>query len=126
MRPIIPFVLAAALAAPAHAFVAENFKPVSPTGPSSFHVAYHGDSVVREFWCAAGDYVLHGLNRAPATRIYRISADRPSSGGIEFALTPGGAQPPGIVILGGDGRSLSAAAAWQLCERRKIFPEDLF
>jgi hypothetical protein len=117
---------AAILAGPSQAFVAENFKPVSPTGPDSFIVASHGDSVVREFWCAAGDYVLRGLRQPPATRIWRVSAPpQRATEGIEFSISSVGAQMPGIALMGGDGRSLTAAAASQLCERRKIFPDDL-
>lgn len=114
------------LAGPSQAFVAENFKPVTATGPSSFMVASHGDSVVREFWCAAGDYVLRGLRQPPATRIWRISAPpQRGSEGIEFSTSPDGSQLPGIAIMGGDGRSLTAAAASELCEMRKIFPDEL-
>src|SRR5690606_39144387 len=119
-------VLAATLAAPADAaFIAENMKPVTPTGPGRFEVASHGDSVVKEFWCAAGDYVLRGLGQPPATRIWRVSAPpQRGNAGIEFSLSPEGAQPPGIAILGGDGVSLTAAHAHQLCERRRIFPDE--
>jgi hypothetical protein len=119
-------VAATSFGAPAQAFVAENFKPVAQSGPERFVVGYRGDSVVREFWCAAGDYVIRGLGRGPATRIWRISGRRTGGQGIEFALNPDGAQPPGITILGGDGASLTAAAAWQLCEKRRIFPDEDF
>ena len=121
-------VLAAAVANPAAAFLARNDLVVEPAGDgSTFAVPYRGKSAVQDFWCAAGDYVLRGLNMPRSTRIYRVSEPPRRSGeGITFSLDPArSASRTGLAILGGgDGASLSIAHAQLLCDRGRLF--DVF
>ncbi|RVW00001.1 hypothetical protein EKE94_02130 [Mesobaculum littorinae] len=101
-------------------FQAENALYVEPAGNTSFDVPYRGGRAgASDFWCAAGDYVIRGLNAAPGTRIWRVSEPPRRSGqGIRFSLSPdGAASRSGLLTLFGQGdASLSAAHARALCE----------
>lgn len=128
MRLLLALTLAAAVATPAVAgFTARNLRPVVATGPETFAVQFRYDDVTREFWCAAGDYVMHGLGRGPATRIWRISGPQRGTDPMEFSLSPEGAQPTGLLHLNGsDNLSMTASHAFSLCDTRRIFPDEDF
>lgn len=86
--PIIA-ALVALLPAAAPAWIAQNGLVVEATGPQSFTVPYRGLSGARDFWCAAGDYVVRELNLSPTTRIYRTSpVPRPGGDAMDFSLDP--------------------------------------
>ena len=120
-------ILALALAlvpAAAPAWIAQNDLIVEPTGASDFTVPFRGKSEAREFWCAAGDYVIRELGKPPGTRIYRTSSPPRRSGqGISFSLSSEGATKPGIFLLSG-GPGLSAGFAQNFCKEVFIFEED--
>lgn len=110
--------------AAAPAWIAQNDLIVEPTGASDFTIPYRGKSEAREFWCAAGDYVIRELGMRPGTRIYRTSSPPRRSGqGISFSLSSEGAKKPGIVLLS-DGPGLSAGFAQSLCREPFFFDED--
>lgn len=99
----------------APAWIAQNGLVVEPTGGSDFSVPYRGKSGVRDFWCAAGDYVIRELGQPPGTRIYRTSSPPRRSGqGIRFSLSSEGAKRPGLFLFSG-GRSVSAGHAQGFC-----------
>ncbi len=80
-----------------------------------FEVPYRGLSGAPDFWCAAGDYVVRKLGRAPGTKIYRTSSPPRRSGqGILFSLSPEGAKKPGLIVFSGS-RGISAGHARELC-----------
>lgn len=122
MRILIPFAAAALMALPAHAFTATNGLSVYATSQTDFTVPYGGDSATTAFWCAAGDYVIRSLNMSRFTRIYRTSEPPRRSGEpIDFSLSPDrAASKTGVIILGGDGRSISADMAVTFCKRPVI------
>ncbi|MGO4915759.1 hypothetical protein [Pseudogemmobacter sp. W21_MBD1_M6] len=122
MRIFIPFAAAALMALPAHAFTAMNGLSVNATGPTEFTVPYSGNSDTTAFWCAAGDYVIRSLNMSRFTRIYRTSEPPRRSGQpIDFSLSPErAASKTGVIILGGDGKSISADMAVNFCKRPVI------
>lgn len=123
MRFVLTASVLIALAAPAQAFIAKNSLVVSPSGDGSFTVPYRGLSGASDFWCAAGDYVVRGLNMPSDTRIYRLSSPPRRAGqGITFSLSPEGAKRTGLALLGG-GRSVSAAHARQLCKPPRIIED---
>lgn len=103
----------------AQAFMAENRLIVIPTGSQDFTVPWRGESAAAEFWCAAGDYVRRELGMPGTTRIYRTSGPRRSGQGVDFSLSPEGAQPTGLLRLFTDSRGVSAAHARMLCDRFK-------
>ena len=106
------------LASPAFAFTASNDLRVHPTGDGQFTVPYRGQSAAAAFWCAAGDYVVRDLRQPASTRIYRTSAvPRLSGQGMDFALTAAASTgKTGLVLLGPDDGSISAALAQSLCD----------
>ena len=113
--------LAFTVATPADAFITQNGLIAQPHGPGDFTVPYRGKSALTDFWCAAGDYVIRGLNQPPSTRIWRLSPPPRRSGeGIRFSLSPkGAAGSTGIVtLLGAYDGSFSAAKAQSFCEFR--------
>lgn len=116
-RPVLALLLLSLAAPPVAAFTAENGQRVTPAGPGAFAVGWRGRSGAPDFWCAAGDYVLHALNRPPATRVYRLDAPpRPCGAAIRFGFDPARAAPTGLLRLQG-GRGLTAAYARRFCER---------
>ena len=103
----------------APAWIAQNGLVVEPSGGSDFAVPYRGKSGARDFWCAAGDYVIRELDQPPGTRIYRTSSPPRRSGqGIRFSLSTEGATRPGLFMIFGE-TSVSAAHARSLCDIRK-------
>ena len=79
-----------------------------------FSIPYMGRSHARDFWCAAGDYVISELNRSPNTQIYRLTpTPRPVDQPVRFSLNkrwkPVGASPvvPTVSVLrAGDAQAL--------------------
>lgn len=79
-----------------------------------FSIPYMGRSEVRDFWCAAGDYVVSELNLSPNTPIYRLTpAPRSAGSPVRFSLTKhwktavGAPVAPTITVLrAGDARAL--------------------
>ena len=100
-------------------YLTTNRLLVIPTSPTEFTIPFRGLSGDSDFWCAAGDYVIRGLNMPPTTTIYRTSPPPRGGGeGIDFSLTPENAQDPGIAILS-RGLGVSASFARNFCERRQ-------
>ena len=107
----------------ASAWIANNGLVVEPS-PGGFTVPYRGLSGAREFWCAAGDYVVEKLGLPPDTVIYRTSSPPRRSGqGISFSLSPEGAKRPGIFLLSG-GPGVTAGHARHLCDLFRIETES--
>lgn len=116
MRRLFYAALCAGLASPAAAFVAENGLIVRSGGSAGFDVAWNGPAGASDFWCAAGDYAIRGLNLPTATRIYRYDAPwRRSGETVRFGLQESLAQRTGLVRLQG-GRGLTAAYARHFCD----------
>ena len=119
MRHLLTAAVCAALATPAAAFTAQNGLVVRADGSDAFDVAWTGPSGAPDFWCAAGDFAIRGLNLPTATRIFRYDAPRRKGGeGIRFGLDESRAQPTGLLRLQG-GRGLTAAYARRFCERSR-------
>ena len=119
MKRFLAALVLATLPTTAPAWIAQNGLVVE-RAPGGFHVPYRGLSGARDFWCAAGDYVVRELNLPPDTLIYRTSSPPRRAGqGIRFSLSSDGATKPGIVLLSG-GRGVSAALARELCEAIRI------
>jgi hypothetical protein len=113
----------AALAFPAHAFLATNDLIVEPSAEGSFHVPYRGLNGASDFWCAAGDYVIRHLHRSPDTRIFRLSSPPRRAGqGVTFSLSSEGAKKTGLLTFG-DRRSVTASHARQLCEVPRLIAD---
>ena len=114
-------ILALLAATPAAAFQSQNNMHVTPDGPSGFEVSYRGGRAgVSDFWCAAGDYVVRGLNRPGDTKIYRTtSVPRRAGEDMRFSLSPEGAKPTGILTLIGQTNNVTAARARFMCEIRR-------
>ncbi|WP_444666749.1 hypothetical protein [Cereibacter changlensis] len=114
--------LTGALTVPAHAFRAQNDLIVDGSG-TEFHVQASPGQGASQSWCAAGDYVIRDLGIAPTTRIWRTSEPPRRQGqGVSFSLTPeGAASKTGLLVLGAEGASLTAAFAQQHCFR---YPEQ--
>ncbi|MEO9825678.1 MAG: hypothetical protein ABJF50_14780 [Paracoccaceae bacterium] len=113
-------VLALLVATPASAFVAKNGSVVRSTGGSSFEVPYRGHSGARQFWCAAGEYVVRELGQPVTTKIYRTSSPpRRAGNGISFSLSPEGAKRTGLLVLGNP-KGISASFARSLCDLDNI------
>ena len=99
----------------ASAWIAGNGLVVTPTGQSTFEVPYRGRSGVRDFWCAAGDYVRYELGLPGNTRIFRTTPPPRAKGtGIQFSLSPDGATASGLAIIGGS-KGIRALHATSLC-----------
>ena len=115
MKHVLTVLTLALLPTAAPAWMAENGLVVEPSGGSDFSVPYRGKSGARDFWCAAGDYVIRELGKPPGTRIYRTSSSPRRSGqGIRFSLSSDGAKKPGLFLFTG-GRSVSAGHARGFC-----------
>lgn len=123
LRALATASLMAGLALPAQAFMATNDLIVEPASEGNFHVPYRGLNGASDFWCAAGDYVIRGLDLPPDTRIFRLSSPPRRAGqGVTFGLSPEGARNTGLFIFG-DRRSVSAAHARQLCEVPRLIAD---
>lgn len=119
----IAAIFAAALAiaaSPAAAFIAFDSYRVDGDA-SRFMVQYKPGSAARNYWCAAGDFAIRGLNVNPTTPIYRISPrPLPRMTGMLFSLSPEGAtDDTGIFVIPNRGY-LSAGFAQSLCETRRM------
>ncbi len=113
----------AALPTMAPAWVAGNGLVVEERG-NGFTIPYRGLSGARDFWCAAGEYVIDHLGMRPDTRIYRTSSPpRRAGDGISFSLSSEGAKKPGIILLGGE-RGVSASHARSFCSILRIERES--
>ena len=100
-------------------YIAQNKLLVVPINATDFTVPFRGLSGDSDFWCAAGDYVIRSLGLPPATPIYRTSPPpRPGGAGIDFSLSPEGAQDPGLAILSRD-LGVSASFARNFCNQFK-------
>ncbi|MEM9425552.1 MAG: hypothetical protein AAGA06_02520 [Pseudomonadota bacterium] len=98
----------------APAWLAPNGLVVEPRS-DGFHIPYRGLSGARDFWCAAGEYVLRELRLPRDTVIYRTSSPPRRSGqGISFSLSPEGAKKPGLILLSRQ-RGVSASLAREFC-----------
>ena len=120
IRWMRPAVLAGlmALASPAFAFIATNDLRVVPQGEGTFDIPFRGLTGASDFWCAAGDFALRGLNASNNTRIYRVSEPPRRAGqGVRFSLSPdGAASSTGLASFGRSSASLSAGHAVFLCD----------
>ena len=113
-------ILALLAATPASAFIADNKLVVRDTGGGSFEVAYRGLSGARQFWCAAGEYVIRELGQPVTTKIYRTSSPpRRAGNGISFSLSPEGAKGTGLLVWGNP-KGISASFARSLCDLDNI------
>ena len=113
-----------ACATPASAFIAENSLIVRSTGGGTFEVPYRGLSGPRDFWCAAGDYVIRELGLPPNTRVYRTSSPPRRAGqGMTFSLSAANAKKTGLVLLS-RGRGVTAGHARHLCEQHFLIETD--
>ena len=91
---------------------------VRSIGPGAFEVPWRGRSGPRDFWCAAGDCARYELNLPGNTRLFRTSPlPRRSGEAVRFSLSPEGAHPTGLALIGG-GNSISVAHARLQCDRR--------
>jgi|APEBP8051073178_1049388.scaffolds.fasta_scaffold00054_136 hypothetical protein len=111
----VPVLLLAGL--PALAFEAQNDMVVEATGEGTFTVPYRGVTVEEDFWCAAGDYVMRGLDKSGATLVYRTSAPPAKVGdAVTFSLSAAGAvSSTGLSSEGGTPGALEAGVAQGLC-----------
>lgn len=122
LRHVLATLVALAPAAASADFLAENGLVVRPGQGAAFAVPFRGQSGAPAFWCAAGDYVVRGLNLPPATRIYRTSEPPRRSGeGIAFSLSPVGAAASTGLATFGTRNSLGAAHARLFCEPFRPF-----
>lgn len=116
MRTLVLAALAAALTPmTAGADITRGGFVVNPIGPGAFEVPWRGRSGPRDFWCAAGTYARYELGLSGNTRLYRTSP-LPRRGGeaVRFSLSPEGAQPTGLALIGGS-NSISVAHARLQC-----------
>ncbi len=103
------------LAAPASAYMAQNGLVVRPIDDTSFAVSWSGQAGAPHFWCAAGDFVMHGLGLPGGTNIYRYSAPvRRAGEDVTFGLDTNRAERTGLIRLQG-GHGVLAAHARQFC-----------
>jgi hypothetical protein len=115
---LLALTLTVATAAPAAAFTTLNHYFAKETGPGQFAVAWRGGlSGPSDFWCAAGDFVIRGMGLPASTRIWRVSPE-PRRGGepMLFSLSPEGSEDTGLMILFGEGNSVSAMGTRAFCE----------
>ncbi|MCV2869248.1 hypothetical protein OEW28_11475 [Defluviimonas sp. WL0002] len=119
MRPLA-FLLALTLAAPVHAFTAQNGLVVEPDG-DGFVVSWRGLAGPDSFWCAAGDYAIRALRLNPTQIVYRASPPKRKAGEpVRFTLDPSqSAAKTGLFVLGARGGGITAGHAQGLCENRR-------
>ena len=102
--------------ASANPWVARNGLVVRQTSQTDFEVPWRGLSAPHEFWCAAGDFAMQRLHVPGRTRLYRVSPEHRGAGeAVRFSLSPEGAQPTGIAVIGSP-LGLRASHARTLCE----------
>ena len=119
MKTLLTALTLLTLPTTASAWLAQNGLIVEKS-PGGFTVPYRGLSGARDFWCAAGDYVVRELHLPPDTLIFRTSSPPRRSGqGISFSLSPEDAKKPGLLLLSGE-RGISAALAREFCHDIKI------
>ena len=101
----------------AQAYAARNGFQVQRLSNGNFQVMNRGGLSAPAAWCAAGDYAMAVLGVEPGTAIWRISEPpRPRAANIEFSLSSvGAATSTGIATLGGNGASMAAISARNLC-----------
>ena len=121
MKRLLAALLAVSVLAPAAATarVTDNLQRVTPAGPDAFTVQFRAGRAARDYWCAAGEYVIEELNLPRNTRIFRIAPEppRPQGQSVTFSLSPEGAVHPGIAIISSTGKpGLTASHARLLCE----------
>lgn len=115
---LLALTLTVAAAAPAAAFTTLNRYFAKETGSGTFNVEWRGGpSGASAFWCAAGDFVMRGMGLPASTRIWRTSPE-PRKGGepMTFSLSAEGSTETGLLILFGDGNSVSAMGTRSFCE----------
>lgn len=111
--------LAGGMPGTAGAWPAQNGLSVDGSG-ESFTVDYRPGSRTSDYWCAAGDFVIGHLGLRPDTRVFRLTPERARPGqDLRFSVTQAGGAGTGLVVIGRDDGSLSAATAQQLCENRR-------
>ncbi|MGB8624465.1 MAG: hypothetical protein WCD16_16775 [Paracoccaceae bacterium] len=81
--------------APPSFYFAENQQKVlpDPSDPAAFEVFPYAGAGPRDYWCAAGEYVMRGLHRDPGTRVYLLaplgeSVRAPGRQSIRFTVAP--------------------------------------
>ena len=119
-RLILAALLTAASLSPAAATdrITGTLQTVDRTGPDSFTVNFRAGRAARDYWCAAGEYVIQGLNLPRTTRIFRVAPEppRPQGASVSFSLSPEGAVHPGIAVISTTGNpGLTASHARLLC-----------
>lgn len=126
MSKSVLFVLGFALSLPssAPAFSARNNLKVAAVDRAVFEVVGRPGSGAREFWCAAGDYLIRS-GTASNTRLYLVrgrgpSVSQPGKKAVQFTTDPAAAgvtpTEPGLVLnVSQVGDNLSAAAAHEYC-----------
>ncbi|WP_431300447.1 hypothetical protein [Tabrizicola sp. BL-A-41-H6] len=123
---LFPVFIAVGLAAsPAAAYEAQNGFTVRQLDKSRFEVLPRGGLSASDAWCAAGDFVIHGLRLARNTKIWRISEPpRPSGKSIVFSLSSDGATSnTGLASFGG-GASVSANHGDTICDSMRMMRLD--
>ena len=121
---IISLFAVAACGATGGGWLASNGLLVQQTSDITFDIPFRGLSGDSDFWCAAGEYTIRGLNLNPTTRIYRTTAPPRASGeGVSFSLSAVNATDPGVIAITSDG-GLSAEMARQFCERNRRLFDD--
>ncbi len=116
-RGLLAIICLLAAAGAAQAYSAVNGFTVQPLAGGTFEVQSRGGLSAQNAWCAAGDYAISVLGVNPSTAIWRMSEPpRPRGASIVFSLSPAGAaSSTGMATLGGNGASMVAAAARNLC-----------
>lgn len=106
----------------AQAFRAVNAFTVQKTPDGNMEVLSRGGLSAANAWCAVGDYARSVLGVAPTTLIWRLSEPpRPQGASIVFSLSSqGAASTTGLNQLGGNGASMNAAAARNMCNAVSI------
>jgi hypothetical protein len=116
----IAFVL---LSSPAHAFLADGGFIVSDLGNGQMEVKPRGGLSAPQAWCAVSDYAVRFLGMPTSTQIWRISEPPRKAGkSIVFSFSPeGAATKTGLVIVGADDGSISAALGRSLCVDNRVW-----
>lgn len=124
-KPVVLLVTLAMLAPTvAPAFNARNNLKVAETKPSVFEVVGRPGTSPRNYWCAAGDFVVRTAP-APKARVYLVrgpgpSISQPGRKAVQFTTDPRAAgiastEPSMSVSVTAVGDNMSAAEAQQFC-----------